>query len=106
MGFNYFDIYKNMVTALEDLSRVLEMTFPGWDVTLERGQIYSVQSQEYHVWVSKTMIRNHADVLDKINVSRAPPGIIREWVRHGYIVAVDYCVSTVQDAVLTRVEVN
>jgi hypothetical protein len=93
------------MTALESLSRVLEAAFPGWTVTLESKHIFSATCDDYQVWVSKTVLRNHKDVLYKIIESRAASGVVREWVRHGYIVAVDHCMFRLENAVVTRVDI-
>jgi hypothetical protein len=94
-----------MAAALEALSRVLHGAFPGWVIGVESDQIYSAIRDDYQVWVSKTVLRNHPDVLDRINASRMSPGTVREWVRNGYIVAADYSMPMIEDAVVTRVDV-
>lgn len=43
----------------------------------------------YEVWVTRTAIRNHRDVLRKIRASMCERGTAREWVRDGYVIAVD-----------------
>ena len=106
MYFLLFVLGQKMGAALDALSRVLEGVFPGWIVTLESDQIFSVRCEEYHLWVSKTVVRNHTDVLETMKASRTLPGTVREWVRHGYIVAAEYWVPTLEDASITRVDIK
>ena len=44
------------------------------------------------VWCTKTALRNHRDVLERI--VRSPPtvpGVAREWTRYAYTIAIDVC---------------
>lgn len=76
-------------TSLHALPGVLARAFPGWTV-LAQEDAFVVKTDEYEVWVTKTAIRNHHEILKKIRDDPAPAGVVREWTRYGYIVAIDF----------------
>jgi len=50
---------------------------------------YVAEFGGYHVHVTPTAVRNHAAALASIRTSMRPHGTAREWVRAGYVIAVD-----------------
>lgn len=64
---------------------------PGWAVD-RVDDIYEIKQRpggDYHIWCSKAMVRNHAQVLEWIRDNRVEAGRAREWHRDGFVMAVD-----------------
>jgi hypothetical protein len=40
----------------------------------------------YEMWLTMTAIRNHMDVLEKIQRDPCPEDACREWLRYGYVI--------------------
>lgn len=43
-------------------------------------------SDFYEIWVTKTAIRNHVDILQKIKREPCPENTCREWMRYGFVI--------------------
>jgi|Laugresbdmm110sd_1035091.scaffolds.fasta_scaffold02726_7 hypothetical protein len=77
------DVSNDLVASLTDI-------FAPCDVyVVEAEYLVTFSDVAYEVWVTRTAIRNHQDTLRKIRESLCERGTAREWVRDGYVIAVD-----------------
>lgn len=61
----------------------------GEDFVVSGGVVRQTEDVSGTVWCSKTVIRNHSGVLEYIRDHPVPVGHAREWLRHGYVIAID-----------------
>ena len=73
------------------LSRLQDMFPKEWVVTRVNFDVYSIKTAGYEIWVTKTVVRNHSEILKRMRDTPVTPGIVREWTRYQYIVAADFC---------------
>lgn len=89
-----------------DLSRVLETIFSGeWVVTRVNFDVYAVKKPGYEIWVTKTVVRNHSEILKRMRDTPVNPGYVREWTRSTYIVASDFCLPQLENFVLLECKI-
>lgn len=94
MSINWFA--RPVQESKDVLAQTLREVFCPTQV-YEIGGIYAIfPGTPREIWCTKTAIRNHLWLLQHI---RALPneGVIREWTRDGYVIAIDfYCCATNQ----------
>lgn len=90
----------------DDLANVLRATFPQGEVYRVNGDYVcrTMHPRPIEAWCTKTALRNHADVLLRIRDDPVPHGVVREWTRSGYVIAVDLALE--QPQTIVRVEIS
>ena len=71
-----------------DLFKPLHFVFDPCHVRFE-DNVFGISfetSDFYEIWVSKTTVRNHMDILQKIKNDPCPENARREWLRYGYVI--------------------
>lgn len=91
---------------VDDLSRVLRHIFSGeWTVARVNFDVYAVKKPGYEIWVTKTVVRNHREILECMRDTPVMPGYIREWTRSTYIVASDFCLPQLENSILLECKI-
>ncbi len=100
MSFDYCTRPSVKAAMTDDLVASLIQIFAPCDVyAVETEYLVTLSDVTYEVWVTRTAVRNHRATLEKIRGSLCERGTAREWVRDGYVIAVDRFAGTTNQVI-------